>query len=297
MTTTTMTTTKMKIPYLDRISLPESIKIPSLDGLSISLPQSIKIPSSFNLSLPTKEDISDHHVGVILAVLGGIVVGGVAGSTLTARYLRSKKKEDDIRSDENENTNTSRRLDDVVLDIQTDDAITDRHRLHNFDGLKHVNFLSDIMDRLWPYINRAGCASIIEIMEPTFKDLPGPLKSLKFVHCDLGNYPIVIDNIIVHDEKDGAIQFDWDVIWKTSCNIQLKAALGIAFGVKAIELQGRMSFLMKPLSDVIPCFDAVTYSFINPPTLEIDFTGLADVAGTSSRKKLYCLLTRFRVQR
>jgi len=39
--------------------------------------------------------------------------------------------------------------------------------------------------------------------------------------------------------------------------------------------------LMKPLSDIIPCVDAITYSFINPPTLEIDFTGLANVADWS----------------
>ena len=239
----------------------------------------LKLPQSLSNAISSY----DNAVVVPLAVLGGVVLGGVAGSAITAGYLRingsSKKKSDDDEEEDGENngdniTSCSR----GTIDVSSHKKNSPRSNT-NFDDVKHVNFLSDIIARLWPYINRAGQAMIIESLTPTFQDLPGPLKSLKFVQCDLGTSPIVIDNIVVHEETGGAIQFDWDVIWDTTCKIQLKADYGISFGVKAIELRGRMSFLMKPLSDVIPCVDAITYSFINPPTLEIDFTGLANVAG------------------
>ena len=231
----------------------------------------LKLPPSLSNGISSY----DNAVVVPLALLGGVVLGGIAGSALTARYLRSSCNEEDGEGNGDNITSYSR----GTIDVSSPNNNNSPRSNTNFDDLKHINFLSDVIARLWPYINRAGQAMIIESLTPTFQDLPGPLKSLKFVQCDLGTSPIVIDNIVVHEETGGAIQFDWDVIWDTTCKIQLKADYGISFGVKAIELRGRMSFLMKPLSDVIPCVDAITYSFINPPTLEIDFTGLANVAG------------------
>jgi Ca2+-dependent lipid-binding protein len=35
---------------------------------------------------------------------------------------------------------------------------------------------------------------------------------------------------------------------------------------------------MQPLSEQIPCLDAIQYAFVNPPQIELDFTGLANIA-------------------
>jgi hypothetical protein len=57
--------------------------------------------------------------------------------------------------------------------------------------------------------------------------------------------------------------------------------LGVAFGVKSVKLQGRMSILLKPLTTDLSIVRGVQYSFINPPDLELDFTGLAQLADFS----------------
>jgi hypothetical protein len=146
-------------------------------------------------------------------------------------------------------------------------------------NVDHVNFLADILARLWPYINVAGGDMIRDTVEPMFSEMmPGPFKSLHFTKVDLGKVPILLDNIVVHELKDGVVQFDLDVIWNSDSDIQLQADFGIKFGVKTIKLNGRMVFLLKPLTNVIPCVAAVQYSFINPPNLELDFTGLANIA-------------------
>lgn len=157
--------------------------------------------------------------------------------------------------------------------------------------VRHINFLSDIVARLWPYLNEAGTTMVREMIEPTFKEtLPGPLSTLRFRKLDLGNVPLVLDNILVRElrtSEDGMasgknrdyIQFEWDVTWNSTCDIQLATdTFGISFGVKGITLSGRLQVIATPLSGVLPCIDAVQFAFVNPPEVELDFTGLANVA-------------------
>lgn len=149
----------------------------------------------------------------------------------------------------------------------------------HLEDSEHVNFLTDLIARLWPNLSPAIGETIIAAVGPLFKDLlPGPLSSLHFTKCDLGTVPMKFDNIVVHPRKKGTIQFDVDVIWDGACDIRLKAGMGVNLGVKNIKLLGRMQFLMRPLSDVLPCLGAIQYSFINTPALVLDFTGLGNVA-------------------
>ena len=98
--------------------------------------------------------------------------------------------------------------------------------------------------------------------------------------ADLGKVPIKLDNVVVHKLADDAssVQFDLDVVWDGECDIQMRSDYGLQFGVKSVKLSGRMSFLLCPLTEVLPVVSAIQYSFINVPDLELDFTGLAQVA-------------------
>jgi len=97
----------------------------------------------------------------------------------------------------------------------------------------------------------------------------------------LGKVPIVLDNIVVHELRDGTVKFDLDITWDSDSDIQLKADYVGSFGVKSIKLNGRMTFLLKPLTNALPIVSAIQYAFINPPILELDFTGLANIADFS----------------
>lgn len=53
-------------------------------------------------------------------------------------------------------------------------------------------------------------------------------------------------------------------------------------GVKHVKLRGRLSILLGPLTNIIPLIGAAQIAFINPPHLELDFTGAANVADFSA---------------
>ncbi|KAL7569783.1 hypothetical protein ACA910_005725 [Epithemia clementina (nom. ined.)] len=162
-------------------------------------------------------------------------------------------------------------------------------------------FVSDILAHVWPYINQAACQTIRDTVEPTFRELlPGPLKTLHFTQLDLGVVPIRLDNMVVHPlqyrnsssttttsgDGDSAgsgagaayLQLDLDVLWDGTCDIQLKADYIGSFGVQKVKLAGRLSVLLQPIVPTLSLVQAVQVAFLHPPTIALDFVGLANVA-------------------
>ncbi|KAM3083093.1 hypothetical protein ACMFMG_003760 [Clarireedia jacksonii] len=121
-----------------------------------------------------------------------------------------------------------------------------------------------------------------DIVEPMFKTmLPGPLATLHFTKIELGATPIVFSNVKVTKTPHDGIKLDLNVDWDGQCDIKLDGNMTPEVGVKEIRLNGRLSILLCPLTNVIPLIGAVQISFINPPKLELDFTGAANVADFS----------------
>lgn len=135
-----------------------------------------------------------------------------------------------------------------------------------------------IVKQLWPYLNPAICNAIRASVEPLLRDLPGPLTTLRFTELDLGIEHFVLGQATVHDLKDGFVQFDMDVHWTTNRQISLKASYVGSMGVERIELTGRLAVVLKPLTKVLPCVSGVQLYFIDPPKLQLNFTGLAEIA-------------------
>ena len=141
--------------------------------------------------------------------------------------------------------------------------------------------VTGLVAQLWPHINLAVCRVVKESVEPSFADLPSPLKTLRFTKLDLGNVPIHIDNIVIHDKEKDALQFDMDMGWDGDCNVQLKADYLGSFGVQKIKFHGRLSIILSPLLDTLPVVSAAQVCFINPPKFELDFLGLANLGDFS----------------
>mmetsp|Transcript_16921 Transcript_16921/g.36793 ORF Transcript_16921/g.36793 Transcript_16921/m.36793 type:complete len:477 (+) Transcript_16921:159-1589(+) len=148
-------------------------------------------------------------------------------------------------------------------------------------GPESLGWLNDIISQLWERMSIVGSDMVKESVEPSFAELPGPLSSLHFTNIDLGKTPIKFDRIDVHTKNEDCIKLDIDVIWDGDCDIALKANVLGSFGVKSVKLEGRLSVLMLPLIDRMPIVSAVQVAFINPPKLDLDFTGMANIADLS----------------
>ncbi|KAJ2902858.1 hypothetical protein MKZ38_000052 [Zalerion maritima] len=149
-------------------------------------------------------------------------------------------------------------------------------------GSESIGFLNDIVAQLWPNINVAGSDMTKKIAEPMFAEmLPGPLASLKFVKIDLGKKPMTFHNVDVHKTEHEGIKLDMDLDWDGECDIELDGKMVPKVGVEHVKLQGRLSVLLCPLTNVIPLVGAAQVAFINPPSLKLDFTDAANIADCS----------------
>ncbi|KAK5678953.1 hypothetical protein LTS10_008608 [Elasticomyces elasticus] len=146
-----------------------------------------------------------------------------------------------------------------------------------------AGFLNDIIAHLWPNICVAGGKMTADIANPMFKTmLPGPLSSLHFTKVDFGKVPMRVSSVIATKTDANGIKLDLSVEWKSKSDIELDANMMPALGVESVELHGRLSVLLAPLTNVIPLIGAVQVAFINPPVLKLDFTGAANVADFSA---------------
>lgn len=147
-------------------------------------------------------------------------------------------------------------------------------------GAESPGFLNDLIGQLWPNISIAGSRMIKDIVEPMFATmLPSPLNGLQFTKIDLGTVPIRITNVDVHKTENDGIKLDLDLDWDGECDIDLDGKMIPKMGIKHIKLKGRLSVLLCPLTNVIPLIGAAQIAFINPPSLRLDFTDAASIAG------------------
>jgi len=94
---------------------------------------------------------------------------------------------------------------------------------------------------------------------------------------DIGRVPFRLENYRLEEKKAEVVKFNVDLVWDGQCDIDLKAK-ALKVGVEKVQMRGRVSVILCPLLDRMPIVSAAQVSFVNPPFLELDFTGLADVA-------------------
>ncbi|CAO2653578.1 Nn.00g029890.m01.CDS01 [Neocucurbitaria sp. VM-36] len=149
-------------------------------------------------------------------------------------------------------------------------------------GTESAGFLNDIVEQLWPNICVAGAKIVKEAVEPILAStLPGPLSSLHFVKLDFGHVPLRFSHVDVHKTTTEGIKLDMNLDWEGVCDIELDGNHVPKIGIEKVQLRGRLSVLFCPLTNIIPLIGALQVSFINTPTLNLDFTDAANIADCS----------------
>ncbi|KAH6838624.1 hypothetical protein B0I37DRAFT_419556 [Chaetomium sp. MPI-CAGE-AT-0009] len=146
-------------------------------------------------------------------------------------------------------------------------------------GAESPGFVNDLIKQLWPNLAVAIARTVKGVAEPMFASLlPAPLNTLRFLKIDLGHVPIHVQNIDVHKADSDGIKLDLDLLWDGTCDIELDANMMPKIGVEHVKLSGRLSVLLCPLTNVLPCIGALQIAFINKPDLKITYTDAASIA-------------------
>uniref|UniRef100_A0A251RZ54 Putative C2 domain, Synaptotagmin-like mitochondrial-lipid-binding domain protein n=3 Tax=Helianthus annuus TaxID=4232 RepID=A0A251RZ54_HELAN len=138
-----------------------------------------------------------------------------------------------------------------------------------------LNWLNDMMNKIWPYVDEAASDLIRSSVEPILEQYkPMVLSSLKFSKLTLGTVAPQFTGISVDEGDPGEITMELEMQWDGNPNVVLdivtKVGVALPIQVKNIAFTGLFRLIFKPLVDEFPCFGAVLFSLREKK--QLDFT-------------------------
>lgn len=153
------------------------------------------------------------------------------------------------------------------------------------------SLMSALLQQLWPQINKIGIKAVKESVEPMFAEkLPAAFGKMYFQKLDLGSQPIQLENFVVHPVMENTLRIELEINWDSNCDILLAGLpAGNTIGVNSMKLRSRLVVVCRPILDVAPVMGSAQVAFINHPYINLDFTGLANVADWANVRPMVSL--------
>mmetsp|Transcript_46996 Transcript_46996/g.105574 ORF Transcript_46996/g.105574 Transcript_46996/m.105574 type:complete len:568 (+) Transcript_46996:38-1741(+) len=147
---------------------------------------------------------------------------------------------------------------------------------HNAPAME-AEVLQQLLHILWPRIDKfLGVLVQEQIIPEIDRALPSVLKgSVKFPKVQLGRAVPSFRKMCVKERKDHAIVLEVSIDLDSDMDVQIQA-LRVPLGMKRLKFFGELNVVLQPITSTPPFFGGMTAFFIDPPELDMDFTGAAD---------------------
>ncbi|KAJ4702147.1 Synaptotagmin-2 like [Melia azedarach] len=137
-----------------------------------------------------------------------------------------------------------------------------------------VDWLNKFLEHMWPYLDKAICKTVREIVKPIIAEQIPKYKidSVEFEALTLGSLPLTFQGMKVYVTDDKELIMEPLVKWAGNPNILVAAkAFGLKATVQVVDLQVFVSprITLKPLVPSFPCFAKIFVSLMEKP--HIDF--------------------------
>nr|QHT72834.1 synaptotagmin-3 [Vernicia montana] len=146
---------------------------------------------------------------------------------------------------------------------------------------ERVDWLNKFLLEMWPYLDKAICATIKSTAEPIFAEYIGKYKieAIEFEHLTLGTLPPIVHGLKVHETNERDLVMEPAIRWAGNTNIVLVLKLmSLQIKVQLVDLQIFVAprIALKPLVPTFPCFANIVVSLMERP--HVDF-GLKILGG------------------
>ncbi|GMI78789.1 synaptotagmin 3 [Hibiscus trionum] len=139
---------------------------------------------------------------------------------------------------------------------------------------ERVDWLNKFIADLWPYLEKATCASIRSTTEPMFEEYIGmfQIKAIGYEKLTLGTLPPEIYGLKIIETNENELVLEPAIRWAGNPNIILVVKLlSFRITIQIVDIQLLMTprLTLKPLVPTLPCFANIMVSLLKRP--EIDF--------------------------
>ncbi|KAG4146896.1 hypothetical protein ERO13_D05G188200v2 [Gossypium hirsutum] len=137
-----------------------------------------------------------------------------------------------------------------------------------------VDWLNRFIENMWPYLDRAICATAKNIAKPNIDEQTPQYKiqSVEFETFTLGTIPPTFQGMKVYTTDDKELIMEPSIKWAGNPNISIAVtAYGLKATIQVLDLQvfGIPRITLKPLVGIFPCFASIFVSLMNKP--HVDF--------------------------
>ncbi|KAF5733739.1 synaptotagmin-3 isoform X1 [Tripterygium wilfordii] len=144
-----------------------------------------------------------------------------------------------------------------------------------------MDWLNKFVSDMWPFLDKAICATIRNTAEPIFKDYTGKylVEAIEFQKLSLGTLPPTFQGIKVFETNEKELVMEPAIRWAGNPNITLVIKLkSFRITVQLVDLQIFVAprITLKPLVSTFPCFAKIVVSLMEKP--HVDF-GLKILGG------------------
>ena len=153
----------------------------------------------------------------------------------------------------------------------------------SFPDMMRVTWLNVMLEKLWPFVDKATALKMKESVEPMMNDdehRPSSVKSISFTSFTLGTLAPKLRGVKVYasEQQSKELVVEVDIAWGGNQNIALKfipaGAAGYLFaaevGIAHLTVSGRLRITLKPLIAELPCFGALEISLVSRPDIDFD---------------------------
>ncbi|KAL8218257.1 hypothetical protein R6Q57_021630 [Mikania cordata] len=146
-----------------------------------------------------------------------------------------------------------------------------------------VDWLNKFVSNMWPYFDKAICASIRQTIEPILADYIGhghrPIEAITFETLSLGTLPPTFQGVKVCETNENQLVMEPAIKWAGNPNVVVGVKIySLHIKIQLVDLQVFLvpRVVLKPLVPAFPCFSTVVVSLMEKP--HVDF-GLKVLGG------------------
>lgn len=141
------------------------------------------------------------------------------------------------------------------------------------------HWLNSLVSILWPRIDQFLKILVETQIQPAINEaLPHVMKdSVVIKRCSLGEATPSFSNFKVKERTNNAIVLELGVEVLSNLDVQIKA-MHLPLGIREFLFRGVLTVVLEPPANAPPFFGGVEVYLVNPPELDFDFTGAANIA-------------------
>ncbi|XP_022596899.1 extended synaptotagmin-3-like [Seriola dumerili] len=149
----------------------------------------------------------------------------------------------------------------------------------HFPDVEKVHWLNKVLEQAWPFFGMYMEKLLKENIQPAVRLSSPALKMFTFTKVHFGHIPLKITGIkaYTHEVDQKEVVLDMNICYDGDVDIDAEVQAPIVAGVKGLKLKGMLRVILEPLIGQVPLVGGVTFFFIRPPTLEINWTGMTNL--------------------